>query len=262
VKSDDAIIDKIEEFMENSAADSSLKTPSKTNWGLWIRLLAGASLVLFLVFVIFSLVTNLNAGGKFDASSIPALIGIIYPIVFSSILLARGAHTRRGLAFGLNVAGILIWGVVLYVLFFIFLLVGGIVQGASCGTSSSSISSALTSSSSSNSQCTNEISQALNGFGILIPIFLLSAIAHEVFLGLSAFGRKKLPILLYIFSGLEIIASLVLGIFIVLKMNANQGYYLLPFIGTDLLLVAIDFVVLYGDNEKVSPHPEDTLSHQ
>ena len=248
--------------MEIRAADSSLKPPSKTNWGLRIRLLAGVSLVLFLVFLILAFASNIQTGGKFDASSIPALIGIIYPIVLSTILIIQGSHARKGLVFGLDVAGILIWGIVLYALFFIFLLVGGILQGAACDASSRSISSVLPSSASSNAQCSNEISQALNGFGLLIPIFLLSAIVHEVFLGLNAFGKKKLPILLYIFTGVNIVANLALGLFLVLRIKANQGYDLLPFIGTDLLILAVDFVILYGDNERVSPHPEDTLDQR
>lgn len=257
--------------MENQPVESFAKTPSKANWGLWIRLLAGASLILFVVFFIIDLISVLTTG-KFEGSSLIPFFALFVPMAFDIVLLVKGERTRKGAAFGFDVTGIVLWLITLVVIFLGVALAGIFTIIFTCPATSSSSnasvasslasSSGSISSSSSSSGCTTWVNNFLNPYVPLSIIFLLTSILHEVFLGINAFGKKKLPILLYIFSGLEIIASLALGIFIVLKMNANQGYYLLPFIGTDLLLVAIDFVVLYGDNEKVSPHPEDTLSHQ
>jgi hypothetical protein len=255
--------------MENQPTGSSLKTPSKSKWGLWIHLMAGASLILFVVYFVFDLVSLFS--GKFDGSSLIPLLVLLAPIVFCIILLIKGDHTRKGATFGFDVAGIAIWLVAIVVIFLAIGLAGLFTAIVSCpisSSSSSSIASSLSSSSASSgapsgSQTCNSWAVAfLNLYTPLSLIFIVSAIVHEVFLGLNAFGKKKLPIPLYIFTGLMIIASLALGLDLTLNLGANKGYYLLPFLATDFLTIAFDFVILYGDNEKVSPHPEDTLENQ
>jgi hypothetical protein len=253
--------------MENQPVQSSAKTPSKTNWGLWIRLLAGASLILFIAFFIVELVSVLTSS-KFEGSSLIPLFALFIPMAFGIVLLIKGERTRKGAAFGFDVTGIVLWLLTVVILFLAVALAGIFTAIFTCpatSSSSSSVGSSLasssgsTSSGSSSSGCTSWVNNFLNPYVPLSLIFILVSIVHEVFLGISAFGKKKLPILLYIFTGIVFLVGLGLGLFLSLNLGTNRFDYLLPFFGTDFLLVAFDFVILYGTNEKVSPHPEDTL---
>ena len=254
--------------MENQPVESFAKTPSKANWGLWIRLLAGASLILFVVFFIIDLISVLTTG-KFEGSSLIPFFALFVPMAFDIVLLVKGERTRKGAAFGFDVTGIVLWLITLVVIFLGVALAGIFTIIFTCPATSSSSnasvasslasSSGSISSSSSSSGCTTWVNNFLNPYVPLSIIFLLTSILHEVFLGINAFGKKKLPILLYIFTGVVILVGLGLGLFLSLNLGTNRFRYLLPFLATDFLWVALDFVILKGSNEKVSPHSEDTL---
>jgi len=253
--------------MEDQPLECTAKTPSKTNWGLWIRLFAGASLILFAVFFIIDLISILTSG-KFENPSLILLFPSLVPMAFGIVLLVKGERTRKSAAFGFDVAGIVLWlfalvtiflGVALTGIFTIIFTCPVAISSSSSVASSFSSSSESVSSPGSSSGCATWVNSFLNPYTPLSISFLLTCILHEIFLGINAFGKKKLPILLYIFTGVVILFSLGLSLFLSLNLSPNRFRFLLPFLGTDFLLIALDIVILKGGNEKVSPHPEDTI---
>lgn len=233
--------------MNKQTLNKPSETPSKTKERLIIPLFAGASLTLFAIFFVFSLINLFSNGSSFDPSNLPGMIASLYPIAFSILLLARGIKIKKGWLFGLTTGGLILWGIALYIFLIAYFLVLAPVASGQCQNSSnSSVSGACA-----------EAQASLNALFIYGLVFLIAGLIHELVFGLSIFGKKPLTIVLYISVGLFIIANAILAVFLMKGIGLSHWYYLLPFIGSDTLCFLVSYLSLRIPEEKASPYSED-----
>lgn len=249
--------------MENDTLKGVTKTPSNSKATPCLRLFSGTSLLLFSLFLIFCVVYFIKGGDAANWGVIPVAAVIVYPIVFSLLLFIKGLKAKKGWLFGLSTAGLIALGVTLYILVAVLLIVLGLSGAGSCQNSSSSstlssaVLSSVSSSTASSSAACAERDRTINSLAIFAILLVGAGIAHEIVLGLSLFGKKPLKLLLYIFSGLYILASTAFGIVLLLAVTPELWFFILPFIGIDFLILSTGFAAPLLDEEKASPYPED-----
>jgi hypothetical protein len=235
--------------MENNSLNKPLETPSKANDRWVIPVFAGASLLLFALFIVFSLISSFPAGSSFDSSYLLGILASLYPLSFSLALLLRKNRFKKGWLFGLTTGGIILWCIVLYIFLIVFFLVLGPSATLQCQSSSST----------SPSSACQDANNQLNQLFIFSIIFLITGLLYEAALGISLFGKKRLPLLLYISLGLLIVSNTLLAVFLLRGLGSNLWFYVFPFIGSDFLGFLICYISLKLPEEKASPYSEDAL---
>jgi hypothetical protein len=177
------------------------------------------------------------------------LLVIAFPSVFAILVCVKGAKMNKNAAFGMSIPGLVLWAITLFALVFFSGLIDALSH-ACIVTSSSSASSVLSSSSSSGSSSCGNMSSNFSNFFLTAVLFVIALLIHEIFFGFASFLKKNLSIPLFISAGLVVIASVAFAILSGIYLGGASVPFYFAIIGTDFLIFALCFLVLFGTNEK------------